>query len=386
MTQSELEKLPLSVQSLFSDLEYRIMADLVRRVEINGFSTDSADYQVTRLQQLGESEETIKCWMQDALDASEEEIEQIFSEELYKQYTGNERSYQVYGREQIPYEQNEPLQQLVEAVKQQISGQFENLAHSSGFVTKDAAGHVVYSPLMEFYRRTLDNAVLDIQSGAFSYQTVLQRTVSQLTASGLRWVDYNSGKRFHVDVAARMTVMTGFRQVQGLINQQVAKDLGTDSYEVSWHAGARPTHQPWQGKVYTYQQLEEVCGLGSVTGLHGANCYHDYSPFVPGFSIRNYTDEWLEEQNRKENTPRAYLGEKYTTYQALQHQRKLERTMRKYRQDIKLLQEGKSDADAVTLTKAKYRGKMQEYEAFSRHMGLPLQKDRIYQDGLGRVT
>ena len=110
------------------------------------------------------------------------------------------------------------------------------------------------------------------------------------------------------------------------------------------------------------------------------NCIHYIKNEIHVFSKR------LEEQNRKENTPRAYLGNEYTTYQALQHQRKLERTMRKYRQDIKLLQEGKSDADAITLTKAKYHGKMQEYEAFSRHMSLPLQKDRIYQDGLGRVT
>ncbi len=42
---------------------------------------------------------------------------------------------------------------------------------------------------MEFYRSTLDNAVLDIQSGAFSYETVIQRAVSRMTASGVRWVD-----------------------------------------------------------------------------------------------------------------------------------------------------------------------------------------------------
>ena len=85
--------------------------------------------------------------------------------------------------------------------------------------------------------------------------------------------------------------MTGFRQVQGKINEQVANELGTDSYEVSFHLGARPTHQVWQGRVYTYKELESVCGLGTVTGLHGANCYHDYTAFVPGVSVRNYTDE-----------------------------------------------------------------------------------------------
>ncbi len=64
-----------------------------------------------------------------------------------------------------------------------------------------------------------------------------------------------------------------------------------------------------------------MCGLGSVTGLHGANCYHDYNPFIPGVSVRNYTDEELEEMITKENTPKQYMGKEYTAYQALQKQR-----------------------------------------------------------------
>ena len=89
--------------------------------------------------------------------------------------------------------------------------------------------------------------------------------------------------------------MTGFRQVIGHINEQLADDLDTDTYEVSYHIGARPTHQPWQGRVYPYKELQSVCGLGTVTGLCGANCYHWYEPFVPGISVRNYTDEELED-------------------------------------------------------------------------------------------
>ena len=102
---------------------------------------------------------------------------------------------------------------------------------------------------MTFYRSALDNAVLDIQSGGFDYGTVLKRTVSRMTNSGLRWIDYDSGVHSRVDVAARRAVMTGFRQVQGKINEQVAADLGTNTYEVSYHVGARPSHQPWQGRA-----------------------------------------------------------------------------------------------------------------------------------------
>lgn len=121
---------------------------------------------------------------------------------------------------------------------------------------------------------------------------------------------------------------------------RVATDLGTNTYEVSYHVGARPSHQPWQGRVWTMEQLQSVCGLGTVTGLHGANCYHDYSPFIPGVSTRTYTDDQLQEMLDEENTPKDYYGKSYTTYEALQEQRKMERNMRATRQQVKLLQGG----------------------------------------------
>lgn len=385
MTQGELEKIPLKISSIFSDLEIRIMTDVVRRIKENGFSTASADWQITRLQQLGKSEKEIRQWIRQALKASDAEIEQIFSDDVYEQYYGHRRAYKASGKPQIPFEDNEPLQQLIEATKKQISGEYENLAASMGFAIRGTDGKVMYSPLMEYYRSTMDNAVTDIHSGAFSYQQVLNRTVSQMAASGLRWIDYDSGHRNRIDVAARRAVMTGFRQVQGLINEQVAAELGTDCYEVTYHVGARPSHQPWQGRVWTMQQLRDVCGLGTVTGLHGANCYHDYNAFVPGASERTYTDEQLQQMMDAENTPKVYNGKEYTTYEALQQQRKMETTMRATRQKIKLLQEGGAPDTDVILQKAKYQGQMQAYKDFSQKMKLPEQMKRVYQDGLGTV-
>jgi len=83
MTQGELEKLGLPITTSFSELEMRIMEDIVRRIKANGFSTASADWQITRLQQLGESEEDIKKWIQETLAVSDAEMERIFSDEVY---------------------------------------------------------------------------------------------------------------------------------------------------------------------------------------------------------------------------------------------------------------------------------------------------------------
>lgn len=370
-----------------SELEMRIMADIVRSIRVNGFSTAKTDWQIQRMIQLGESEENIKQWIRETLAVTDAELDHIFSDTVYEQYYGYQRAYGEVGRKQIPFAENLELQVLLESVKVQTKAEFRNLTNSLGFVIRNpGTGKICYHPLMQFYRETLDGAVMDIVSGAVSYDVAIGRAINAMTNSGLRTVYYDSGHSNRVEVAARRAVMTGFRQVQGKINEQAARNLGTDVYEVTYHVGARPEHQVWQGKVYTYEQLQSVCGLGSVTGLHGANCYHDYHPFIPGVSVRNYTDEELDEMMEEENTPKEYQGKEYTAYQALQKQRLMERGMRKTRQDIKLLLEGDADEDSIILKKARYQGEMQKYKAFSKAMKLPEQMPRVYQDGLGQVS
>ncbi len=382
MTQGEIEKLTVKVSNIFSELEVRIMTDIVRRIKENSFASASVDWQISRLQQLGMAEEDIRGWIQSALQATDAEMDRIFSDEVYKQYYEQEHFFKLAGMQQIPLEENFVLQQLIEATKKQLQGEYKNLTGSMGFAIRNpATGRIQSSPLMEYYRTTMDQAVIYIKSGAFDYNTVLKRTVNQMTASGLRYIEYDSGHRDRIDVAARRAILTGFRQVQGKIMEMLANQLGTDLYEVSYHVGARPTHQPWQGKVWSMQELKQVCGLGEITGLKGINCYHDFKPIPPG-AKRTYTDEQLQKMLEEENTQKEYNGKQYTTYEALQQQRKMERGMRAQRQKIKLLQQGGADEQEIILAKAKYQGQMQTYKDFSEKMKLPEQKARITQDGL----
>lgn len=180
--------------------------------------------------------------------------------------------------------------------------------------------------------------------------------------------------------------MTGVTQLSGQIADMNAEELRTDYFEIDWHAGARPTHQVWQGRVYSKEELVSVCGLGSVTGLEGANCYHGRYPFFPGISVRNWSDEWLDAKNKEENTPKKFRGKEYTVYEAKQKQRQMETAMRAQRQKVKLLQSGGADPDEVMLARCKYQGQLDEYGVFSKKMKLKQERERIYLDLQGRVA
>ena len=358
-------------------LEMRIMRDIVRRIRDAEFSTASADWQISRLQQLGHAEEQVKEWVQDALGASDEEIEEIFSDEVYRSYVGNEPAYRHTGKQQTPYSENYPLQQTVRAMHEQTSGTLKNITRSMGFVeVLPGTRRTRAVALTDFYRQTLDDAIYDIQSGAFDYTSVLKRTVSTMTRSGIRQIDYASGSASRIDVAARRAVMTGFRQVQGKISEQTAAELGTDTFEVSYHGGARPSHAEWQGGVYTKQELADICGLGDVTGLCGANCYHTYWPFIPGVDKPVYSADELERMRAQDQQTRTYQGREYTPYEATQAQRDLERRMRKDEEDLYLLREGGADEETLALKEAHLNGLRQTYSSFSDRMELPKHWER----------
>lgn len=383
MTQGELEKIPLPFQRHMSDLENRIMADLVERLKANREITSTADWQINRLKQLGLSNSYIKQQIKEAAGLNDAEIDKLYGDTVKESYIRNRDLYQKMGKEFIPFEKNRELQELLAAVKEQTAEQMHNITGSLGFAIRGPDGKIMHSPLKKFYQDTLDAAMFDMATGTFDYNTVLSRTIQAMTNSGLRSIDYDSGRSYRIDTAARMCISTGFNQIQAKINERVAKDLKTDYFEVSWHGGARPSHQVWQGRVYSKSELGSVCGLGSPGGLCGVHCYHSYNAYIPGVSTRVYTDAQLDQMNREENVPKTYKGREYTTYEALQEQRRLERLMRKQRQDIQLTKKG--DADAMAL-QAKYRGTMDEYVKFSKKMKLPEQRERIFQDGLGNMS
>lgn len=379
------EKIASKIAARYISLEERILQDIARRIKKVGEITSTADWQINRLRVLGYSSEDIEREIKKTLDASYPEMFELYDKVIDWEYVRNKDIYEQINAEFIPYEENRQLQQITDAIIQQCLEDLENVTKSLGFYL-DYNGRKILTPLSQVYTNYLDNACFDVVTGAFDYGSVLRRVVTQLTNSGLRKIEYGSGYASRVEVAARRAVMTGVANLTREIADYNAKKLGTEYFEVEWHAGARPAHSVWQGRVWTKEQLYSVCGLGTVTGLLGANCYHTYYPFFPGISERNWSDDWLEEQNRKESKPKEFQGKEYTLYEAKQRQRQMETAMRAQREKVQMLQDSGADRQEVMLQKAKYQGQLNEYAVFSRKMGLKEERERIYIDGRGKIA
>lgn len=382
LTEADIERLGYGHEAIFADLQQQILSDIVRRIKATDVITRTADFQMNQLKLLGMSDREIYERLHEALGRSDQYIDQVFNKAIETDYIDNKELYKAKGKEFIPFKENAYIRDWIRAVSKQTKEEMHNLARQIGFVVRDKDGWIT-RPVPEYVRNLMDNAILQVQMGTFDYNTVLKKAVQEMTNSGIRFIEYGSGRMNRVTVAARRAVMTGTSQIVKQINEKTAEDLKTDHFEVTAHANARPTHAIWQGRVYTRKELETVCGLGTVTGLLGANCYHLYYPFIPGVSKRTYTDKELERMNTVE--PKEYQGESYTGYEAQQKMRRMETNMRAQREKIKLLKEGGADQTDVLGAQAIYRRQMDDYVKFAKAMGMKQQKERIYIDGLGKV-
>ena len=189
----------------------------------------------------------------------------------------------------------------------------------------------------QLYIQSLNEASLKVQSGAFSYQEALKQAIRMAARSGGK-VLYNSGAQMSLDAAMRMALLTGVNQTAAALTEMYASDMGVEYYETSAHAGARPSHAEWQGKVFkidgstsAYPNFVESTGYGTVGGLCGANCRHSFYPFWPGISEPAYTKNMLQDYEQAKYT---YNGNLLTEYEGSQIMRKMERSIRESKRTL----------------------------------------------------
>lgn len=377
-----LDALPEELAELFRGLEDTLLAEICSRLKLRDELNEVTVQDIRALRSHGIDLKEIKKAIRETSGISKTKLDKLLGDVVARN-----QQYYIDMIDLAHITQPETLVDAAEvaAIRTQTLDTFHNLTASMGFLVD--AGRTMLPPA-KAYQWALDSAALQLQSGAINYNQAIKTAVKELADSGLKVVDYESGHRDHVDVAVRRAVMTGVSQICAKYTEQSAEYLDTPYFEVSAHVGARDkpgpspwsSHKDWQGRVYSvrtgdiYPSIYDVCGLGAVDGLEGANCRHRRYPWVEGVSERTYTDEQLEHIDDGHGC--TFDGKDYTAYEATQMQRRIERTVRKLKRE-KAAYKAAGLHEDETAVNIRLRRLNAKYKAFSAEAGLPEQPERM---------
>ena len=209
----------------------------------------------------------------------------------------------------------------------------------------------------DMYTKAMINGVNKIYKDIV-ISTTLESAVSLETdqQTAIRMVKRWAGKGVPVftDRAGRQWSNEAY---SNLITRNVSKDITTnitnirldenevDLVIISQHAGSRESHYEYQGKIYSrsgtsskYPPLDSTTyGQGADAIITGLNCRHTMIPWFEGLSTK---DKVL--QSAEENA---------LEYKLSQRQRYLERSIRKAKQRVELLEIANLDKDDISRAK-----------------------------------
>ena len=333
-----------SLTELLDAYDNAVVSDIARRIVKTGYVTETAKHQIRQAQQMGLLYDDIIREIAQRTNATDSMVRTLFENAGVETVETDNRLYTAAGLQPTDLRASPAMLQMLQAGYENTLGTMHNLTLTTANTAQQA------------YISACDLAMLQVQSGAMSYQQAIRAAIQSAASDGTR-VLYPSGRTDRIEVAVRRAVLTGVAKTCRTIGEYNAASCGCDLMELSAHAGARPSHAKWQGQLVSlsgkrgYLSKDDI-GYGSGDGFGGYNCRHDWYPFFPGISQRNYTPEKL---TQLETMTVNYNGQEIPYYDATQEQRRLERRVR----DCKLRLSA-TDAARQETTDPKLRAQLDE--------------------------
>ena len=403
LTEEQIEHLADKyLVGLYQQMEKDVIQDVARRVRKTDRLTETAEIMARNMHEQGFSTSQIYAEVMKILHADPAYMKEVAENtaayknevtEIIKQTTreareaGNElvaeAGNMAYNNDLSMWEQagqdlSKPnnMSQIINSFQRDLNGELRNLTGTTGF-----KGTLLGTTgVKQAYQRALDTALLEVSTGTFSFDEACNRVVKEMAQSGLRSIDYASGRSYQLDTSARMCVRTSMNQMAGRITEANCKSSGVDLVIVSQHEGARPEHADVENKVFSmsghsdkYPDFSdplpcdggEGAGYGDAAGICGVNCRHTFYPFWEGISeIPEPLDTWEDKE---------VDGKEYSYYDATQHQRSMEREIRALKREEYVA----STAEEKQALDRKIRARTADYHRFSEEVGIRPKDNRL---------
>lgn len=308
--------------------------------------------------------------------------------------------YKARGLETPIYSENKALQRLVSSVYSISGAEFKNIAKSTGFRLLGDNGEPLLLDIDETYKYVIDKCVVAISQGKETYQQSMRNTLKQLSASGVRKIEYESGYSRRLDTSIRQNILESMRQVANESQQLFGEEFDSDGVEVSVHEMPAPDHELVQGRQFSNKEFEnfqndrKAVDYTSMVfepefdghdrrSISEYNCYHYIFSIVLGVSKPQYSNKQLQEIINNANKKTTFDGKEYTQYELTQLQRKIESAIRQEK-DTQILARASGDEDLVLQSQTRITQLNTKYKQLSQISGLPTKKQRLSVSGYRR--
>lgn len=251
-----LDALPEELAELYRSLESQLLDEICSRLNLADRLNEVTAQAMRALSSHGISQKEIEQAIRKTTGISEKKLNELLDDVVKR----NQQYYtEVIDLAKVTAPETLLDAAVVDAIRAQTLDTFHNITQSMGFLVDN--GRTMLEPA-KAYQWALDNATLQIQSGAISYNQAIKGSVKQLADSGIKTVEYESGHVDQVDVAVRRAAMTGINQLCQRYAEQSMEYLETDLVEVSAHIGARDVdgpngweaHTKWQGRCFRWNR------------------------------------------------------------------------------------------------------------------------------------
>lgn len=303
-------------EEIAEQLHIDIIRRIVKRVMLRAsrgepyILTAQDKWQIENLQEAGYLMADIQQEIAKATKLQQEEIAEAMEEAGVKAISYEDEIYRSVGLSPEPLDKSPHLIRLMQRAYEATVGEWKNYTRTTANATQ------------QLFVEALDKAYTLVTTGAMSYTQAVREAINNIVTDGVK-VTYPTGREDTIETATLRAVRTGVSQATSQIQMARADEMGAEKVIISSHLGARPSHQVWQGKIFNKSELsstdEGMPALGTAGGLCGVNCRHSWSVWYDGM------DNPFEQCDSDENLKK---------YEKEQHQRTLERRIRKTKREV----------------------------------------------------
>lgn len=334
-----------------------------------------------------------------------EDLDRIISEYAKKDAFFYKEFYEYRNLPFTPFEKNSEILRQTNLLKQLAKQEVYNFSRSNvlGYTIRDLDNKVQFYGLKDTYNRVLDEALLNVGQGKETFDSAMGRLMEEIGGSGLKTIEYESGRSMRLDSALRMHLKGRLMELHNE-NQKIIGDIiETDGVEISVHTNPAPDHAEAQGRQFTNEEYEKLQGglpakvynskkivsldddgKNGYRPISEMNCYHYMFTVVLGVKKPEYSDEELQQIIDEGKEKHEFDGKKYTKYEGMQLQRQLERRIRQQK-DIQMLAKTSNNQKLVDKAEKKITQLTKKYSDLSNELKLPTKLERLKVAGFKRT-